>query len=138
MYNSIWRPIRHPVEDFPLAVCDASTVRQDRLIAADHVRRDYQGESYYPLYAAGYNWHYLSHQAEHEVLLFKTYDSKPDVAAVGKSTFGCPKSPCLLAFRAHFSVISMYAHVPNALCRLPSHVFQAISCQRGRITAREY
>ncbi|PGH01872.1 hypothetical protein AJ79_07809 [Helicocarpus griseus UAMH5409] len=89
---NIWRPTGHPVEDYPLAVCDASSLQGSRLIAADHIRRDYQGESYYPLYAPGYEWYYLSHQTPDEVLLFKTYDLNPSGEAVG-----CPhtsfKSP---------------------------------------------
>ncbi|KAJ5805664.1 uncharacterized protein N7503_003266 [Penicillium pulvis] len=47
------------------------------IVAADHVRRDYNGESYYPLYIPGYKWYYLSGQMEHEVTVFKTYDSRP-------------------------------------------------------------
>ncbi|KAJ5986316.1 7 alpha-cephem-methoxylase [Penicillium sp. IBT 35674x] len=83
---NVWRPIHHAVEDYPLAICDASTVRSDRVIAADHVRRDYQGESYYPLYTPGYKWYYLSYQTEHEVTVFKTYDSRP----AGSAKVGCP------------------------------------------------
>ncbi|KAJ5523333.1 7 alpha-cephem-methoxylase [Penicillium frequentans] len=83
---NVWRPIHHAVENYPLAICDASTVCSDRVIAADHVRRDYQGESYYPLYTPGYKWYYLSDQMEHEVIVFKTYDSRPAGSAkVGES-----------------------------------------------------
>lgn len=73
--KSVWRPIRHPIENFPLAVCDGSTVPADRLLAVDHVRKAYVGESAYPLAWPGYRWYYLGGQTRDEVLLFKTYDS---------------------------------------------------------------
>jgi len=42
---NIWRPIRGPLRDAPLAVCDAGTVSADDLIPSDLVYRDRVGES---------------------------------------------------------------------------------------------
>lgn len=80
-YSSIWRPIRHAIESWPLAVCDGSTVPKEKLLEVDHVRKYYIGESLYPLQSPGYKWYYLNRQTRNEVILFKNFDSKPDVPA---------------------------------------------------------
>ncbi|VUC26949.1 unnamed protein product [Clonostachys rosea] len=78
---NIWRPIRHPVDSWPLAVCDGSTVPQEKLLAVDHVRKYYVGESLYPIPSLDYRWYYLNRQTRNEVILFKNFDSKADVLA---------------------------------------------------------
>ncbi|CAH0044609.1 unnamed protein product [Clonostachys solani] len=78
---NIWRPIRHAIETWPLAVCDGSTVPQEKLLGVDHVRKYYVGESLYPLQSPGYKWYYLNGQTRDEVILFKNFDSKTDVPA---------------------------------------------------------
>ena len=51
------------------------SVSQKDLIAVDHVRRKYIGESYYLLYRPTHRWWYLSQQKRNEVILLKMYDS---------------------------------------------------------------
>lgn len=63
------------VEDWPLAVCDAQSVKPEELIAVDSVRRRYVGESYYLPYNAAHRWYYVSGQKRDEVLLITNYDS---------------------------------------------------------------
>ncbi|KAA8631814.1 hypothetical protein SMACR_09154 [Sordaria macrospora] len=58
-----------------------NTVRPEKLVAADHVRKNYQGEGLYPLYDEGMKWFYLNSQTKDEVLLFKTYDSAEGMKA---------------------------------------------------------
>ncbi|KAH7408890.1 methyltransferase CmcJ [Cadophora sp. MPI-SDFR-AT-0126] len=74
-----WRPITSQVSDWPLALCDARSVSNAELIAVDHVRRRYVGESYYMPFNAAHRWYYLSRQTKDEVLLFKNYDSREDL-----------------------------------------------------------
>ncbi|KAJ5626533.1 7 alpha-cephem-methoxylase [Penicillium herquei] len=78
---NVWRPLSNSIVDYPLAVCDGSTVPADKLVAVDHIRKHHIGESFYPLQCEGYRWYYLSRQAPNEVLLFKTYDSSTNVKA---------------------------------------------------------
>ncbi|GAD98126.1 conserved hypothetical protein [Paecilomyces variotii No. 5] len=73
--NSVWRPVRFPIEDYPLAVADGSTVDPDDLIAADYVRTTYQGKNLLPLYNKNCRWYYMSDQTPDDALLFKGYDS---------------------------------------------------------------
>ena len=74
-HSSSWTPLDQLVEDWPLVVCDASSVAARDLIAVDHIRRNFNGEVYYPLYSSTYRWWYLSQQKKDEVLLIKMYDS---------------------------------------------------------------
>jgi hypothetical protein len=83
--SSVWRPINHPVEDMPLAVCDGSTVRQGDLVETDHVRSSYIGSTMYLIDDERHRWHYVSKQTPDEVLVFKNFDSASDVAARCKS-----------------------------------------------------
>ncbi|KAK3402545.1 hypothetical protein B0T20DRAFT_449596 [Sordaria brevicollis] len=78
---NVWRPLRHPVTNYPLAVCDGSTVQQEKMVAVDHVRKYYEGEGLYPLYDERMRWYYLNRQTKDEVLLFKTFDSSTTVKA---------------------------------------------------------
>ncbi|KAI9865744.1 MAG: hypothetical protein M1824_000004 [Vezdaea acicularis] len=78
---NLWRPIKHPVEDCPLAICDGSTVTADDLVECDSIHA--QGRRMFGLipYRPGFRWYYMSRQEPNQVLLFKNYDSKEDVNA---------------------------------------------------------
>jgi len=76
-----WRPLRNPVQDWPLALCDGSSVSDADLIPTDHVRRHYAGETLYVLENHNYRWHYIHHQRTEEVWLFKNFDSSDRVRA---------------------------------------------------------
>jgi hypothetical protein len=64
------------VKNWPLALCDARSVQQTDLVAADFVRQTYIGETLYMLPNPEHKWHYLSKQAPNEVTLLKIYDSE--------------------------------------------------------------
>lgn len=67
------------MEDWPLALCDGSTMPYDELLGVDLVRRDYIGSTMYAKYKPGYKWYYLEHQTASEVCLFKNFDSSVEV-----------------------------------------------------------
>ncbi|KAK8008067.1 hypothetical protein PG991_010618 [Apiospora marii] len=71
-----WRPVKHAIEDWPLAVCDGRDVAEDDLLATDYVTLDFVGETYNVLFRDKYRWHYLSRQSPEEVTLIKISDSK--------------------------------------------------------------
>jgi hypothetical protein len=77
---NLWRPIRSPVLDAPLAVCDASSVAPQDLVASDLVFRDRRGETYNVVYNPGQRWFYAPHMRADEVLLLKCFDSRDDGA----------------------------------------------------------
>ncbi|KAH7061984.1 methyltransferase CmcJ [Paraphoma chrysanthemicola] len=78
---NFWKPLYRPVQDAPLAICDASTVQSDDLVAIDNVRRTWSGETVFVLPSPRYKWYYISEQRPDEVLIFKTFDSKYECTA---------------------------------------------------------
>lgn len=87
---SFWRPISHPVEDYPLAVCEAGSVNQDDLLECDHIRRKFVGSTVFLTHRQGYKWRYLSDHRPDEILVMKMFDSDPDVAKRKYSPLLCP------------------------------------------------
>lgn len=75
---NLWRPIRGPVLDSPLAVCDARTFSDDDLIASDLVYPHVRGETSSVAYKPGHRWYYFSEQQADEALLIRVHDSADD------------------------------------------------------------
>lgn len=75
---NLWRPIRGPLQDAPLAVCDATTVAPDDLVPADLVYRDRVGETYGVTYNPAHRWYYVPDMQPDEALLLKCYNSATD------------------------------------------------------------
>lgn len=78
---NMWRPTNGTVEDWPLAVCDGSSLPESQLVECDRVRRAYVGCTMYIMYTEGIRWHYMSGQENEDMLIFKTFDSDGDVRA---------------------------------------------------------
>jgi hypothetical protein len=77
---NLWRPIKSPVLDAPLAVCDARSVEPRDLVASDLVFRDRRGETYNLIYNPEQRWFYAPQMRSDEVLLLKCFDSREDGA----------------------------------------------------------
>jgi len=75
---NLWRPIRGPLRDAPLAVCDAQTVKPEQLVPTDLVYPNRIGETYSVTFDRGHRWFYVSEMAADEVLLLKCYESEVD------------------------------------------------------------
>lgn len=75
---NLWRPIRGPLRDSPLAVCDARTVKFDELVPTDLVYPHRVGETYSVKYSPEHRWLYVPEMAADEILLLKCFDSKID------------------------------------------------------------
>ena len=76
-FINVWRPLRGPVVDFPLAVCDARSLEVADFVATDLRYRDRTGEIYSVRYNERHRWVYLSQMQPDEVLLLKCFDSEP-------------------------------------------------------------
>jgi len=94
-FINVWRPIRGPVEEAPLAVCDASSLRPSDFIATDLKYRDRTGEVYSVAYNPEHRWVYFPHMQRDEALLLKCYDSAVDGRArwTAHTAFDDPSSP---------------------------------------------
>lgn len=75
---NLWRPIRGPLRDAPLAVCDARSVAPGDLVPSDLVYRDRVGETYSVAYSPAHRWFYVSDMQPDEALLLKCFDSATD------------------------------------------------------------
>jgi hypothetical protein len=77
---NVWRPIRGPLRDAPLAGCDATTVAFTDFVPSDLVYRDRTGEIYRVKYNPAHRWFYAPEMQADEALLIKCYDSALDRA----------------------------------------------------------
>lgn len=75
---NVWRPIRGPVEESPLAVCDATSMALQDFVATDLKYRDRTGEVYSVAFNPNHRWFYFPRMERDEVLLLKCYDSAED------------------------------------------------------------
>jgi hypothetical protein len=75
---NVWRPVKGPVQNHPLAFCDASSIAPGDLIPVKRVAKDRIGEIQLSLYNAGHRWYYFPSMTTDELLVFKTYDSAVD------------------------------------------------------------
>lgn len=108
---NLWRPIRGPVRDFPLALCDAATVAFDDLVAAEHVYRDRIGETYQVLWRPAHRWFYVPEMRTDEALLIKCFDSRTDVARFAPHTaFVDPTTPADAPPRVSIEVRTLVFH----------------------------
>jgi hypothetical protein len=77
---NVWRPIRGPVQQAPLAFCDASSLAQHDFVATDLRYRDRVGEVYSLTYRPEHRWFYYPRMQSDEAILLKCYDSDPHCA----------------------------------------------------------
>ena len=75
---NVWRSMCGTIENFPLAMCDASSTEADDLIAVKRQAKDRIGEIQMAIYNSNHRWYYFPQMTEDEALVFKTYDSAED------------------------------------------------------------
>jgi hypothetical protein len=91
---NVWQPIRHTVENAPLAVCDARTIAAADLVPTDLHYRDRIGEVYSLRFNPAHRWYSYSAMQIDEALLLKCFDSDPSKACFSAhSAFDAPRSP---------------------------------------------
>ncbi len=92
---NLWRPLRGPVRDAPLAVADARSIAAGDLVATDLVYPDRLGEIYYVKANPAHSWYYAPAMDTDEVLLIKCFDSARDGTArfAPHSSFTDPGTP---------------------------------------------
>jgi hypothetical protein len=91
----VWRPIRLPVETFPLAICDARTLSHDDLIVSERRYPDRIGQTYAIKYNPQHRWYWFPRMRRDEALVFKVYDSLNDGRArwTAHTAFDDPTAP---------------------------------------------
>ncbi len=91
----VWRPIRHPVEQAPLAMADAQSLAADDFIVSERRYPDRVGQTYAIKYNPAHVWYWFPRMARNEALVFKVFDSLNDGRArwTAHTAFDDPTSP---------------------------------------------
>jgi hypothetical protein len=91
----VWRPIRRPVESFPLAICDARTVSPDDLVISERRYPNRVGQTYAITYNPNHKWFWFPRMRCEEAIVFKVFDSLKDGRARwgAHTAFDDPTSP---------------------------------------------
>jgi hypothetical protein len=65
----VWRPIRYPVEAFPLAICHARTLSPENLLVSERRYPDHVGQTYAITYSPDHVWYWFPHMRREEALV---------------------------------------------------------------------
>jgi hypothetical protein len=109
---NLWRPIRGPLLDAPLAVCDAGSVAPTDLVPSDLVYPNRTGETYAVTYNPSHRWFYVSAMRRDEGLLIKCFDSFADGRArfAPHTAFLDPSAPVGVLPRESIEIRSLVFH----------------------------
>jgi hypothetical protein len=109
---NLWRPIKGPLQDSPLAVCDATTIRTDDLVPSDLVYPHRVGETYSVRYNPAHQWFYVPRMQPDEALLLKCSDTATSVPArfTPHSAFIDPTTPADAPPRESIEVRTLVFH----------------------------
>jgi len=72
---NVWKPLKGPLKDWPLAFCKLSSVEEDDLKKIDLLHREDTLESYRLHYNPKQQWGYFKEQETSEIVIFKSADS---------------------------------------------------------------
>ena len=91
----VWRPIRLPVESFPLAICDARSIAFSDFVVSERRYPTRVGQTYVAKYNPAHHWYWFPLMRRDEALVFKVYDSLVDGRArwTAHSAFNDPTAP---------------------------------------------
>jgi hypothetical protein len=91
----VWRPIRHPVETHPLAICDAASLSFDDMVISERRYPNRVGQTYAVTFNPAHKWYWLPRMRRDEALVFKVFDSMKDGRArwSAHTAFDDPTSP---------------------------------------------
>ena len=78
---NFWRPVGAPVQQAPLALCDARSIESAELLPSDLAYPDWTGETYALAHHPRHRWYWYPAQTPDEVALLKIYDSATDGTA---------------------------------------------------------
>ena len=78
MQINVWRPVRGPVQESPLAVCDAQSMQPKDFVETDLLFEDRTGEIYTVAHNPQHRWIYFPNMQRNEAVFLKGYDSMED------------------------------------------------------------
>jgi hypothetical protein len=111
----VWRPIRKPVESFPLAICDALSIAPQDFVISERRYPNRIGQTYTINYNPGHRWYWFPRMRREEALVFKVYDSLKDGRArwTAHTAFEDPAAPANAAPRESIEIRTLAFFAPN-------------------------
>jgi hypothetical protein len=94
-FYNFWKPLRRPVEERPLAMCDVTSSTEEDFITMKLRYRDRDGEIFVMRHSPKHHWWYFPRMTPDHAIMLKTYDSETDGRArfIGHSAFIDPNTP---------------------------------------------
>ncbi|MBV8122245.1 MAG: methyltransferase [Alphaproteobacteria bacterium] len=91
----VWRPIRYPVESWPLAIADARSLSPDDLVVTERRYPDRVGQTSAITWNPKHRWYWFPNMQPDEALVFKTFESQKDGRArfTAHTAFDDPTTP---------------------------------------------
>ena len=113
---NLWRPIRGPVLESPLTLCDAQSLAEEDLVASDLRYPDRTGETYAITYNPNQRYYYFPKMQPDEPVLIRCFDSAPPGAArfSAHTGFDDPTSPPDAPPRESLEVRMLVFYPPGA------------------------
>lgn len=88
---NVWKPLKGPVQDWPLAMCDPRSIKPETdLEPCDLVYPDYVVENRQLYHSPRHEWMYLADQQPSEAWVFLQSDTTADVKSVPHTAFPNP------------------------------------------------
>ena len=113
---NLWRPIRGPLLESPLALCDAQSLEEENLIASDLRYPDRVGETYGITYNPNQRYYYFPKMRTDEAVLIRCFDSAPAGPArfSAHTGFDDPETPADAPPRESIEVRTLVFFPPGA------------------------
>ncbi len=113
---NVWRPIQGPVQESPLALCNAQSMVQQDFVATELRFPHRTGETYRITFNPNHCWFYFPKMQRNEVVFIKGYDSMEDGRArfTGHSAFDDPTSSADAPARESIEVRTLLFFAPEA------------------------
>jgi hypothetical protein len=101
-----WRPIRLPVESWPLAIADSRTLDEKSMVVTERRYQDRVGQTMAITWDPNHRWYWFPHMRRDEALVFKVFDSETDGRArwTAHTAFDDPTSPPNARFRESIEI----------------------------------
>ena len=89
---NVWRPVDGPVQEAPLAICDAQSITEEEIVPTEE---GVKHEVYLFNFSPRHRWFYFPGMAKDEALLIKCFDSLDDGRArlTAHTAFDDPTTP---------------------------------------------
>jgi hypothetical protein len=101
-----WRPIRRPVESWPLAIADSRTLDEKSMVVTERRYQNRVGQTMAITWDPNHRWYWFPHMRRDEALVFKVFDSETDGRArwTAHTAFDDPTSPPNPRFRESIEI----------------------------------